>query len=46
MVIIKATPESEAGQLPSTERLAAMGQYNEELVKAGIMQGGDGLKPG
>ncbi|MDH6148058.1 hypothetical protein OKW46_001983 [Paraburkholderia sp. WSM4179] len=45
MVIIKATPESEAGQMPSTELLTAMGQYNEQLVKAGIMQGGDGLKP-
>jgi hypothetical protein len=45
MVIVKATAESEAGQMPSTELLAAMGAYNEELVKAGIMQGGDGLKP-
>jgi hypothetical protein len=45
MVIIKATPESEAGQMPGTELIAAMGKYNEELVKAGIMQGGDGLKP-
>ncbi|CAB3766435.1 dehydrogenase [Burkholderia sp. MSh2] len=45
MVIIKATPESEAGQLPSTELLTAMGKYNEELVNAGIMRGGDGLKP-
>ncbi|MFC6145015.1 YciI family protein [Paraburkholderia silvatlantica] len=45
MVIIKATPESEAGQMPGTELLTAMGRYNEELVKAGVMQGGDGLKP-
>ncbi|RYG98784.1 MAG: YciI family protein [Alphaproteobacteria bacterium] len=45
MVIVKATAESEAGQMPATELLAAMGAYNEELVKAGIMQGGDGLKP-
>ena len=45
MVMIKATPESEAGQMPSMELIAAMGKYNEELVKAGIMQGGDGLKP-
>jgi hypothetical protein len=45
MVIIKATPESEAGQMPSMELIQAMGQFNEELVKAGIMQGGDGLKP-
>ena len=45
MVIVKATPESEAGQLPSTELLAAMGKYNEELAKAGIMLAGDGLQP-
>jgi hypothetical protein len=45
MVIVKATPESEAGQMPTMELIAAMGKYNEELVKAGIMQGGDGLKP-
>ncbi len=45
MVIVKATRESEAGQLPSMELIAAMGQYNEELVKAGIMKMGDGLKP-
>lgn len=45
MVIVKATPESEAGQLPSTELLAAMGKYNEELVKAGIMLAGEGLQP-
>jgi hypothetical protein len=45
MVIVKATAESEAGQMPSTELIAAMGRYNEELVKAGIMQDGDGLKP-
>ena len=45
MVIVKATPESEAGQMPSTELIAAMGKFNEELVKAGIMQSGDGLKP-
>lgn len=45
MVMIKATPESEAGQMPSMELIAAMGRYNEELVKAGIMQAGDGLKP-
>ncbi len=43
MVIVKASPESEAGKMPSTELLAAMGAYNEELVKAGIMKGGDGL---
>jgi hypothetical protein len=45
MVIVKATPESEAGQLPSTEMLEAMGKYNEELAKAGIMLAGDGLQP-
>ena len=42
---VKATKDSEAGVMPSTELLAAMGQYNEELVKAGIMLAGEGLKP-
>jgi hypothetical protein len=45
MVMVKATAESEAGQMPSTELLAAMGQYNEELVKAGVMLAGEGLQP-
>ncbi len=45
MVIVKATKDSEAGILPSTELITAMGKYNEELVKAGIMLAGDGLKP-
>jgi hypothetical protein len=45
MVIVKATKESEAGEMPSTELLMAMGKYNEELVKAGIMLAGDGLHP-
>ena len=45
MVIVKATKDSEAGVMPTTELLEAMGKYNEELVKAGIMQMGDGLKP-
>jgi hypothetical protein len=45
MVIVKATPESEAGQLPSTELLEAMGEYNEELARAGIMLAGEGLQP-
>jgi hypothetical protein len=45
MVIVKATKESEAGQMPSTELLTAMGNYNEELVKAGIMKDGAGLHP-
>lgn len=44
MVIVKASPESEAGVLPSTEMLAAMGKYNEELVKAGVMLAGEGLQ--
>ena len=43
MVIVKASKESEAGELPSTEMLAAMGKYNEELAKAGIMLAGEGL---
>src|SRR3954451_19038686 len=45
MVLLKATKDSEAGVMPSTELLAAMGQYNEELVNAGIMLAGEGLKP-
>ncbi|KVN39243.1 dehydrogenase [Burkholderia pyrrocinia] len=45
MVIIKATSESEAGQMPDTELLTAMGKYNEELVKAGVMLAGEGLHP-
>jgi PhnB protein len=45
MVIVKATESSEKGVLPSEELLSAMGQYNEELVKHGIMKSGDGLKP-
>lgn len=45
MVIVKATKSSEEGIMPSTELLAAMGNYNEELVKAGIMLAGEGLKP-
>ncbi len=45
MVIVKATPNSEAGIMPSQELLAAMGNYNEELVKAGIMVAGEGLHP-
>lgn len=44
MVIVKANEDSEAGVLPSTELLTAMGKYNEELVKAGIMQAGEGLQ--
>jgi hypothetical protein len=45
MVIVKATKDSEAGILPTTEEFTAMGNFNEELVKAGIMLDGDGLKP-
>ncbi len=45
MVMVKATHESEAGKMPGTELLAAMGQYNEELVKAGVMLAGEGLHP-
>ena len=45
MVIVKATADSEAGAMPSSEMLEAMGNYNEELVKAGIMLAGDGLHP-
>ena len=45
MVIVKADKDTEAGVLPSTELLAAMGKFNEELVKAGIMLAGEGLQP-
>jgi hypothetical protein len=45
MVIVKATKNSEAGVLPGEELLAAMGNFNEELVKAGVMLAGDGLHP-
>jgi hypothetical protein len=45
MVIVKATKESESGALPSAEMLAAMGKYNEELIKAGVMLAGEGLQP-
>ena len=45
MVIVKATPESEAGAMPSEELLTAMTRYNEELVKAGVMVAGEGLHP-
>jgi hypothetical protein len=43
MVIVKASKESEAGVLPTTELLGAMGKFNEELVKAGVMLAGEGL---
>lgn len=45
MVIVKASKESEAGVMPSTELLAEMGKFNEELVKAGVMLAGEGLQP-
>jgi hypothetical protein len=45
MVIVKADRNSEAGVMPSTEMLAAMGKFNEEMVKAGVMLAGEGLHP-
>ena len=45
MVIVKADKNSEAGVLPSTELLAQMGRYNEELAKAGVLIAGEGLQP-
>ena len=45
MVMVKATPDSEAGFMPSEELLTEMGRYNEELVKAGVMLAGEGLHP-
>lgn len=45
MVIVKANEDSEAGVMPSEEQLREMGEYNEELVKAGVMLDGDGLHP-
>jgi hypothetical protein len=45
MVMVKATKDSEAGMLPSAKLLEDMGKYNEQLVKAGVMQAGEGLHP-
>jgi hypothetical protein len=45
MVLVKATKDSEAGVLPTQALLAAMGKFNEELVKAGVMLAGEGLRP-
>ena len=45
MVMVKATPNSEAGVLPKPEMFEEMGRYNDELVKAGIMKSGEGLQP-
>lgn len=45
MVMVKATADSEAGIMPSTELMTSMGQYNEELINAGILLAGEGLHP-
>jgi hypothetical protein len=45
IVLVKANKDSEAGVMPSTELLTAMGKFNEELVNAGVMQAGEGLHP-
>jgi hypothetical protein len=45
MVIVKASKDTEAGVMPSTELLTAMGKFNEELVKAGVIEAGEGLHP-
>jgi hypothetical protein len=45
MVVVKASKESEAGQMPSAQILAEMGKFNEQLVKAGVMLAGEGLHP-
>lgn len=45
MIMVKATPDSEAGVMPGEEMFAAMGAFNEELVKAGVMLAGEGLHP-
>lgn len=45
VVFVKATAESEAEMMPETELFEAMGKYNQELIAAGVMKGGDGLKP-
>jgi hypothetical protein len=45
MIFVKASTDSEKGTMPGPELIAAMGKYNEELFKAGIMKGGGGLKP-
>jgi len=45
MMLVKASKESEAGALPSKELLAAMGQFNEEMAKAGVLIAGEGLQP-
>ena len=45
MILVKATADSEAGVMPTEQQFAEMGAFNEQLVKAGIMQSGEGLKP-
>jgi len=45
MILVKATDDSEAGKLPSTELMTAMGRFNEELVNAGVLLAGEGLHP-
>ena len=45
MVIVKASPQSEAGEMPSEQLLTEMGKFNEELVKAGVLLAGEGLHP-
>ncbi len=45
MVIVKANEDSEAGKMPRTEDLASMGKFNEQMVKAGVMEAGEGLHP-
>jgi hypothetical protein len=45
MVIVKATTNSEAGEMPSAQLMAAMGAFNQKLIEAGIMTDGAGLKP-
>jgi hypothetical protein len=45
MVIVKANRDTEAGKIPSTEMLAAMGKFNEEMAKAGVIEAGEGLHP-
>jgi hypothetical protein len=45
MVLVKATPDSEAGVMPTPQLLADMGRFNQQLIEAGVMLAGDGLKP-
>ncbi|WOH82725.1 YciI family protein [Bradyrhizobium sp. BEA-2-5] len=45
MVIVKASQDTEAGKMPTTEMLAAMGKFNEEMAKAGVIEAGEGLHP-